>query len=96
MDGGGVTVEELDRALLELLEDCSEPAGVTVTEAEAEKAACARLKCLRARSKLPSTSISAAPEDVYRYVALVRRLQERRGVGQAGRAQPHRDEEARG
>ena len=37
MDGGGVTVEE-DRALLELLEDCSEPAGVTVTEAEAEKA----------------------------------------------------------
>ena len=34
MDGGGVTVEELDRALLELLEDCSEPAGVTVTEAE--------------------------------------------------------------
>ena len=34
MDGGGVTVEELDRALLGLLEDCSEPAGVTVTEEE--------------------------------------------------------------
>ena len=32
MDGGGVTVEELDRALLELLEHCSEPAGVTAQE----------------------------------------------------------------
>ena len=50
MDGGGVTVEELDRALLELLEDCSEPAGVTVTEAEAEKAGHQRRRVLvRAR-----------------------------------------------
>ena len=32
MDGGGHSVEDLDRALLELLEGCSEPASETAQE----------------------------------------------------------------